>query len=688
MLEAQKVFSLFGEQKYNELFPFIKVLDEYDFFLVCNAYDIAIPQEKKLDTELNIFETTVLRFLNIGYLDDSMLADKMCVGEDFIKIIVSGLTERGYLAPQTRTLTHIGQKAIATTTTAATETEYLSGMVFSLKGSQELLPLICVDKNTLLEADINSQRKSVTMRIGTAEGNMRTRVHRYYYFGNNTSYRPSKAQVYKVLNNYSHRLISMEGLNASSLVVGNVSSVFIHLKAVIQDGNVDELIISDGRNMHNQQLAEFLFQNAENFKEQRINHAVKICDGGSTSPSEDYSHSPYFKIEQQLRKIELKKGVNLDQIGEAERSNKRNYIRLHAAIEWALHYYLMKNPPPEEIWNSFLDSGFRTKNNTISSLVLDNASKIGFRIKKQHEFLFKNFTHNNIARYHEQLDTNQIVPNLYVQLPLCILEAVNNPGSSWYEIKETFPDIFSFIATLNYVASQHRHEGATTRKNGHQTFLPLEEANITVTRFIKLLLPDFQAPSDKLQNSAVLNDYSMLRLQAYQSVCAQLSSHVFEGFPKEIREILLTLAPSRDEECLNNKDDFYLKISSVLEYIFKHLSTRLSLDPLFSCSAAKNIVSSVLQEPLPDSLKYVRQEEYGKAQILGKGSLGAYLLLWAANDDSPYSQGEALQKIVACVNNILLKRGHGNSTNQEITLDVIRADRTEVYEIIKLYYER
>ena len=50
--EEAKYYSQFGSQKYNELFPEVNVLYEYDCFIPCHSYRVMIPVRKK-DNAIN-----------------------------------------------------------------------------------------------------------------------------------------------------------------------------------------------------------------------------------------------------------------------------------------------------------------------------------------------------------------------------------------------------------------------------------------------------------------------------------------------------------------------------------------------------------------------------------------------------------------------------------------------------------
>ena len=86
-----KVFSNFGNKHYTELFPGADVYFEKDILLACNSFRVLVPTKAQVEKELNIFEITVLRLLEIRFFTNDELAHKMGAEQDFVNFIVASL---------------------------------------------------------------------------------------------------------------------------------------------------------------------------------------------------------------------------------------------------------------------------------------------------------------------------------------------------------------------------------------------------------------------------------------------------------------------------------------------------------------------------------------------------------------------------------------------------------------------
>ena len=97
-MSSVSVYSVFRKKGFSEVFSGIDVMGEYDFFLNCDSYQILLPKQPKVITEMNIFERTLLKLLRIRpMMTTEELKDLTCLKADFVSAVIASLIERGYL---------------------------------------------------------------------------------------------------------------------------------------------------------------------------------------------------------------------------------------------------------------------------------------------------------------------------------------------------------------------------------------------------------------------------------------------------------------------------------------------------------------------------------------------------------------------------------------------------------------
>ena len=102
-MSSASVYSVFRRKGFSEVFSGIDVMGEYDFFLNCDSYQILLPKQPKVITELNIFERTLLKLLRIRpMMTTEELKDLTCLKADFVSAVIASLIERGYLTEDSR----------------------------------------------------------------------------------------------------------------------------------------------------------------------------------------------------------------------------------------------------------------------------------------------------------------------------------------------------------------------------------------------------------------------------------------------------------------------------------------------------------------------------------------------------------------------------------------------------------
>ena len=216
-MSSASVYSVFRKKDFSEVFSGIDVMGEYDFFLNCDSYQILLPKQPK------------------------ELEDLTCIKADFVSSVIASLIERNYLTEDSRPTDKAEESALS-----QENNEKTGVRLFALRGTDKLISIVCWDESSIIQSEyINKNITASWGSVGT-ERLVRGSARSYKF---DVQHKPSSESALTLLKAESKRL-KRANINNDIILkkstFESVEPVFIHLKAIVQRGNVSEVLISDG----------------------------------------------------------------------------------------------------------------------------------------------------------------------------------------------------------------------------------------------------------------------------------------------------------------------------------------------------------------------------------------------------------------------------------------------------------
>lgn len=230
----------------------VRIAGQRDMLWPCHAFKVSIPSVRR--SALNIFEDIVLRLCRTEKPDSENLAEITCLDLDIVKFIQSRLVQLDLLSARLE-LTPKGSTLLETRQTRVEEFEAATAYLELIGGN--LLPV--VTSKSHLYAEVTAHGGSqVNFSVGSAG-----KKNDFYARLLNPDQAllrkvPGSNEVYRALKSFRRlhdRFYLLTG-NGSEIAPLNPSSgaitvheegelVFLHCKAIVQEGNPDDFLVSD-----------------------------------------------------------------------------------------------------------------------------------------------------------------------------------------------------------------------------------------------------------------------------------------------------------------------------------------------------------------------------------------------------------------------------------------------------------
>ena len=441
-----KVFSLFKTKNYAEYFPNISVLGKkVDFFLECSSYDVILPFKVKGDSKLDVFEEAVLKLIAYKTTTSEDMADILCLTPDLINFIIIRLQEMDLLQDNGRDLTDQGKKYIRVDEkiTDDANIEFAQAKVFVINQTGEILPYI--QKGELISDPIeNIQGSLLTVEYGTVGNPIRIK---------GKILRQNKCEKKKgILQSSSLRAaidkynrIVRENVNYDSIeyaqewAIENTLSddICFHMQAVVQEGNIDEILVSDGLVVNIDFVNDYIKRNHADFisvvKERATKNIIQESEDEKDEETKVTPNYKYCELRSLMSRINSFSQVYDCSDDEDESENdafasrdenqmlqaeqKKFLLNCYSAFEWSLFYYDTKHQMNSNV-SSVIENQTAFQN---ANTLLQMANKIGVVNPERYEELFYSLDSNRIKR---MFRTN--TPELRVALSLAIITSVQN----------------------------------------------------------------------------------------------------------------------------------------------------------------------------------------------------------------------------------------------------------------------
>ena len=663
MPETIKAITLFGRTPYRNLFPQIPALAEADYFLQFNGYEVFLPQRNRAQEALNIFERSVLKFKGLGNFSIEELTDKLCLQGDFVKFIVIRLTELGLLDANGQ-ITDEGRTFLGEKVAAQTE-NIVPYLLLVARDTGEIFPAFFTRENQcvgelekpLIKISLGSTGKAQTLKGRCVFVKEQTRRAQ-------TLPQKTLREAIRKFNRHTDAKIFVE--SDAYIQASYTQPIYLHVKAVLQDGNVDYAVVSDGQNTHSEFLRQCLEkQNPKvllNLKES----AAKISESAQVTASDA---GKYYEI-RRLMRLEDVQATSVDEREQADERQKRQLENLPKAVEWALQYHLLKFPPPPQLIKTLAlqtpEENFVTLNGFAAQLGLRDAKK------------FPNFF-NGIAGGSVKNCMATKNPTLVPLLAVNMATAVRVADSNFLNALKALPeeDGLGFLQRLDFYGKKLRHENKWSPQP-NETPANLRE---NVLKFIEALLPDYDNPQAV---AADLSNASQQKVNAQIAVIRRLGEETFLNLPPEVQKLTLKISPDKIGARLPLHFEFVTVLSMILENLL--LSKLKNFTAEISQSKAE-IIGRLERAGSSTALATVDEHFYSQACQRKAATLGAYALAYTATlTDAQFDKFVAnkLPELCAAIANY---RGHANNISLVLDEQELFNLRDKVFDAIKFLEE-
>lgn len=659
MSEDVKIVSVFQKSSYQERFPQIPALKERDYFIQFDGYTVYLPKQKRTEDMLNIFESSVLKLLSLGNFSVADVGEKLCIPLDLIQFICRRLMSLGFIL-ENRQLTEEGRSMIGEAFETSEEDETEPYWLFVTCDTHEILPVFFP---AAAEMKGSLEKPYISFHIGST--GKRQVVRGRSIFVRQTGGRQniiSSAQLHDVLKKFNAGRAGKIYVDRTRHINSTYErKIFLHVKAVLQDGNVDYLVISEGCANHNSFLHAYVERNHSGILRSLKAEATQTSVGQKTQWK---SGGLYPELRTVLRWQKTEAG-NADQRREAQWIERRQTENLIKAVEWSLFYHLRKYPLPKQLMES-VEAQTPEEN---QRMLLGVAHRLGLRTASAYPLFFR-----GIGRAAAKNCSRAENPHIVPLLAFNIAAATRHPDDSCLlDALDVLPgDGLDFLAQLHRYGNMIRHEDASPVKGD-----TLGQLRNVVLQFVQALLPDYE---NSAEVSVDLTNASRMRLNAELAAVQSLGEDVFRRLPEEQKELVLRIAfQFQGSGRKLSSMDFVKTLSILMEKIFLE---RLAELPIISVTQ-EEILDKLRNNGLTTDLQTVGKQYYRRACNHEKATLGAYVLAYMAALDEVGFVGFAKTGIHKTVFRISTYRGHGNDVDLVIDEGTLAELREQTFAVVR-----
>ena len=681
-MATPKVFSLFKTKSYEEIFPGVSILGrKVDFFLECSSYDVIVPVKVRGESKLDIFEEAVLKLVAFKTTSVKDIADILCLTPDLVNFIIIRLQEMNLLQENCKDLTEQGKAYLNVDAKVSDENniEYVQAKVFVLNKTGELLPY--VHKGEFITDTIEELQGSIlTVDYGTA-GNPLF-IKGKVLWQDKSAKKKGMLQSSEIRNgvNRFNRLVSnnvrYDSIEyAPDWAMENTSSdnVLFHMQAVIQEGNVDEILVSDGFILNidfvNQYIKRFYSDFILTVKERATRNVVKEDLEDNEAGQQDIKTAKYCELKKIMNRINAFPSIfteneecvsNQDENQMMQVDQKRFLLNCYSAFEWSLFYHVLQHPMSNQMRGIIENQSAYQNGRTI----LQMAEKIGVYYPEKYEELFCSLDGTRINRMYKSNS-----PELRVALSIAIITAASDENSSFRKLFRAQPGLFRVLRNLFREHGDLSHQTITLDIDVSKNKMIYD----LLIDFVSFLQPDFGVNDNNLKQERV-GSVSQERLNAEVSLSKALGTVYFYNLlPETIRNEWILISPDKVQypETSEYFDILYRIMQDTLFYALKDIRKNPQLK--------KNDIVAKLKQKGISSKSFDLVYEGFVSQILlnENATLGANAMvyLYYQGDDRIKLLKE--KKFVPLIEKLSFLRKHGNNVSLSVdtkTLNEIRDD--------------
>ncbi len=686
-MALEKVFSLFEDSGYEELFPQVRLLGHAaDYFVQCNTYEVLVPSRAVTGQRIDLFEDAVLKLLDYKPYTGEEMAAKLCLPTDIIHFVRIRLKELGLLEKDEYTVSESGKSYL--NGTANNRVAYRQARLFVLKDTGEILPYVHYGELEYAGVRKSSKRKT-EIEYGPAgrpvvvsganiwakspQGALGGRMLKPDHI--------KKALIlYNKISTGSTRFAPIEIVSDYAIENTISEDCFLHVKAAVQEGSTDELIVSDGFVANNDFLARYIRKEHPELINEVKTQIVHMQSGedqaGECFDFESANKGRYRNLYQPVHVINSlyeklmakEAGTSQDEYVEEQYDQKQLLLNCYAVIEHTLYNYLRNSPlNPDRLRLLYRQDTYQNR-----ELILTLSEQLGVDYIRRYDYLFGIVSRNNIRKmFHSG------TPNMYIALPLVFIEAFDHKDSFFRDVINEYPGVVHTINKLHNKCKNLRHKTAADDINIRY----IDQVYYFTTMLIEHLLPDFidqgsanrrAAADDVKQNSRLLVDIRLAEVFG--------SMYYYNVMDETLKNEWRRVAPGKEHypapyEYVNTL--YRILQETIFEQVFYMPKRQLSKEQLIE------LAKSRLGKQPERGLTGVKQE-YLKDTLAGKNTtLGAQALVYLCF--CPDEKLEMLQKTEfdKTVSSITGYREHGNNVALELDSRELEQLRDSVIDVAK-----
>lgn len=677
----------------------LNIAAEKSILWPCNAFSISIPEKKK--SNLNIFEQTILKLIEIESGNKEKLAKITCLDEELVSFIQKRLNQY-QLIDERYNITKEGEELLHSWNDDSTDnTEYITATIFVDLHSGNILPYIHTSSLKFEKIErIDTKNKRVAFSVGSA-GKSKT-IRAQQISPTNESFwnkKPAPQDIIKAIRAFriNHKKYSL--LNSSPIVVPSIpiaeaisvqdkELVYLHCKVIVQKGNPD-ILVTDG----------FGFGFSLSFRKHLLKKdwdwLIHLKEQGQEDihgqeNSKNKSVKLFFKYPEisrrlknagnSLSKLENKnKQTSSSQEYEQIKQRENVVKNIYAALEWTFRHIVTENPVDD--WEQIFSSGNFKDNEKI---LRNFAKKSGLSLTKLNQHILQVKAG---AIRHSKVELQPL-------LALTLAGANIDSSHPFNFLPKEYPDFLSFLIKLKRLRDPIEHGSIKENNLSNQElkFL-LDEAS----ECICILIPEV-ASDLKKNNSIAKNKKGNIDQRRYK---AQVKLDKFFGL-----SIISNIPPSLTEQLIrselylnnissNNRMELIKCLASSMQLTLFDVIKKQSVptnseiiedlkDSAINKMISIGFVASI--EEIPQSITTVRNNML-KNIIQGQSStLGAHIiaLFIFCSDTDLKELKKNTPRFVGLMNELISLRGHGNqSLVQNLSKDKLLIIKDKIFNATK-----
>lgn len=687
-MATPKVFSLFKTKSYEDVFPNVSVLGrKVDFFLECSSYDVIIPVRVNSERKLDIFEEAVLKLIAFKSTDINDMADILCLNPDLVNFIIIRLQEMELLQENGKDLTEQGKKYINVDAKTSDEKniDFIQSKIFVINQTGELLPYI--HKGEFVTDSIEELQGSfLTVEYGTAGKpiHIKGKILRQDRTLKKKGMLQS-SEIRKAIKRFNHIVaenVMFDSIEcADEWAIDNTSSddVFFHMQAVIQNGNVDEILVSDGFvtniDFVNQYIKRFHSDFILTVKERATKNVFK--EESEEKEQKEFRTKKYRELRKIMNHInsspqiytvnDEEKPLNLDENQMLQADQKRFLLNCYSALEWSLYYYDLQHPISSHI-KGIIENQSASQN---ERTILKMAEKIGVYNPERYEDLFCSLDGMRINRMFKNS-----TPELRVALSIAVITSASDECSRFRDLFKSQPGMFKILRNLFREHGDLSHQTITVEIDKLNNKLIYE----LLLDFIKYLQPDYEF-EENVKITKKSDSISQARLNAEVSLSKALGTMYFYNLlPKSIKDEWILVSPDKVDypETAEYFDILYRIMQDTLYYALKDIRKNPQLQK-------SDIIDNLISKGIcSESFESVFEGFVNQILLNENATLGANAMVYLYYQDDNQIQILKDNKFVSVIEQLVLLRKHGNNVTLSVDIRTLNDIRDNMLVLARL----